>query len=128
MFSWFRKMRRARHLELGRRGEVAAARFLRRKSWRIIERNYACPRGEIDLIADDRGTLVFVEVRTRGPGAYVSGERSVDKAKERRVAAAAEHYLRQWKRESVSRRFDIVSVEAGADGRIANVEHFPAAF
>ena len=77
----------------GRRGEAAAAAYLQRKGYGIIAANWRCTAGEIDLIATDGPTLVFVEVRTRRAAVHRLAEESVTPAKQRRLIALAQHYL-----------------------------------
>jgi putative endonuclease len=113
---------------LGREGEEAAYWHLRREGFIIVDRNYR-PAGshtEIDLIGWDGGTLVFIEVKARGPQALVSPEAAVDRDKERYLIAAAREYRRRAHRLGAPVRFDIVSVVAGPDGR--KIEHFRDAF
>jgi putative endonuclease len=128
MLNWFRAKKPADHLALGRWGEQQAARFLRRQGWRILERNYASAHGEIDLIADDHGTLVFVEVRTRSSNSFGDGEQSVDRRKERHIEHAARQYLRAWPRAECPHRFDIIAIEVSPEGRLVQLEHYPSAF
>ncbi|HQJ35005.1 MAG TPA: YraN family protein, partial [Rhodoglobus sp.] len=76
---------------LGRRGEEIAARYLASRGLAIVERNWRCPQGEIDLIARDGGELVFVEVKTRSSVAYghpLESITPVKLARLRRLAAA----------------------------------------
>ena len=77
----------------GAGAERAAETFLLRRGLRIVARNYRTPRGEIDIIADDGGTLVFVEVRMRSGGAFGGAEESIDRRKRQRIVAAARHFL-----------------------------------
>ncbi len=77
----------------GRAAEALAARFLEGHGLRVVERNYRCRRGEIDLIARDGATLVFVEVRLRTGERFGGAAASVDARKRARVLAAARHYL-----------------------------------
>ena len=101
--------RRARRA--GRRAERIAERFLRRRGLRTLARNYAKPWGEIDLVMRDGAVLVFVEVRLRGPGAWEDGATSVDAAKQRRLARAADAWLMEHPRyASDVSRFDVVSM------------------
>jgi len=99
----------------GARAESAAHDFLLAQGLRPVTRNYRCPHGEIDLVMCDGEELVFVEVRLRRGGAWVSGVESVDGRKRRRLLASAEHFL-QRHREHAGRgcRFDVVGVD-GAD-------------
>lgn len=77
----------------GRAAEALAARFLEGRGLRVIERNYRCRRGEIDLIARDGATLVFVEVRLRTGGRFGGAAASIDARKRARLLLAARHYL-----------------------------------
>jgi putative endonuclease len=114
----------------GKKGERDAEAFLLARGLTLVERNYRCRSGEIDLImtapADDGGELlVFVEVRRRGSGAQVSALDSVDANKQRRLITAARYFLLEQPRWSEHRcRFDVVALEA-ADDRMIWV---PAAF
>ena len=128
MFGFLKKRKKWNHLALGRWGEKQAARYLRRKGWRIIERNFNCSAGEIDLIADDDGMLVFVEVRTRNESSFGSAEQSVDAKKEGRISRAAEWYLNAWPRDKIEHRFDIVAVELKNNENSWEIKHYRAAF
>ena len=77
----------------GARGEAIAARYLQRAGYEIVTTNWRCRRGEIDLIARDGATLVFVEVRTRRSADLGSPEESITAAKQRRLRQLAELYL-----------------------------------
>ncbi len=110
---------------LGDRGERAAIQFLARKGIRLIKRGFRVREGEIDLIARDGDTLVFVEVKSRLTG---SPAEAVDLEKQRRVCRAALRFLRRERLLGVRCRFDVVAVVwPGARGQ-PRVEHFPAAF
>lgn len=109
----------------GEKGERLAARHLRRRGYRILERNYQTRFGEIDLIARKGGVLVFVEVKTRADGAPVSGRDAVDAAKQARVRAAALQYW-QAGHADLQPRFDVVEVVLSSGG--ARVEHIENAF
>lgn len=100
----------ARHLITGRAGEELAVAFLTEKGLRVRDRNFRCPGGEIDLICEDRGVLVFVEVKTRSGAERGEPGQAVDRAKKARLIRAASMYLsrnRAWSRPC---RFDLVSV------------------
>ena len=102
---------RASHLAAGDRAEARACRYLEARGLRLRERNYRTRRGEIDLVMDDAGVLVFVEVRYRAPGARVSALESITAAKRRRITAAAEHYLVARPGAGQRRcRFDVVAI------------------
>jgi putative endonuclease len=112
---------------LGERGERAAALFLKRMGMRIIVRNYRGAGGEIDLIARDDQTLVFVEVKTRKSGTPAE---AVDVEKQRRITRAAVHFLKKHDllEPGVPSRFDVVAVVWPDGARRPIVEHIPNAF
>lgn len=101
---------------LGREGEDLAARFLMKRGYRILERNYSTSQGEIDLIALDRDQVVFVEVKTRTSEAYGAPELAVNPRKQRRMIKAALGYIKFKKLHQVPCRFDVVAISA-ASGR-----------
>jgi len=90
----------------GDRAEALAATFLEARGLRVLERNWRVRGGEIDLICDDRGSLVFVEVRLRRHAEFGGAAASITVTKQRRVILAARHYL-AGKREQPC-RFDAV--------------------
>jgi putative endonuclease len=90
--------------------EERAARFLTSRGLRIVERNYRTRMGEIDLIAQDGATLVFVEVRLRSSARFGGALGSIDARKRARIIAAARHYLMRLGREPAC-RFDVVTLE-----------------
>ena len=104
--------RKARHLRTGTRGERAARWYLRFRGYRILERNYLCPPGEIDIIALKKGIIVFVEVRTRQAGALVDPMESIDDMKLAHFMDAARYYLTVRGQINTRCRFDIVSVSS----------------
>jgi putative endonuclease len=77
----------------GAAAETLAAAYLERRGLRVLERNYRCRMGEIDLILADGASLVFAEVRYRSSGAFGGAAASVTRAKQRKLLAAAGHYL-----------------------------------
>jgi putative endonuclease len=100
----------------GRRGEPAerlAAAHLEGHGLRILERNYRCRFGEIDIVAAAGSTLVFVEVRERASEAYGGAAGSITAAKRRRIVAAARHYLARH-RPAGACRFDVVLIRGPA--------------
>jgi putative endonuclease len=110
---------------LGNEGERAAARYLRRRGLRIITRNYRTTRGEIDLIARDGDTLVFVEVKTRRAGRPAE---AVTPQKQRRLTLAALNFLRRFELLEQRCRFDVVAVVWPDGARSPTIEHIPNAF
>lgn len=102
----------------GRAAEDLACHYLAERGLVLLERNYRCRRGEIDLILRDTDTLVFVEVRYRGQGRFGSAAESVDRHKQMRLAACARQYL-QARPHTVRTccRFDVVAID-GPDCKI----------
>ncbi len=94
----------------GAQAEQIAAEYLERHGLRLIERNYRCRQGEIDLILDDRATLVFVEVRLRQSAAFGGAAASITAKKQQRIVYAAQHYLQRLKRIPPC-RFDVVLLD-----------------
>lgn len=119
--------KKAPHLKTGERGEKAALWHLRMKGYRILERNYRCPLGEIDIIARRKGIIVFVEVRTRQAGAMVDPLSSIDDLKLAHFMDAARHYLTSYGHRKVICRFDIITVSAGGPFR-GRIRHYENAF
>jgi putative endonuclease len=100
---------------LGSEGEDRAAKFLVRQGYRILERNYRTPSGEIDLIALDKDTLVFVEVKTRTTHAFGAPELAVNDRKQGRMTRAALGYLKYKKLHQMPCRFDVVAISKDRD-------------
>jgi putative endonuclease len=100
----------APHLETGRRGETLAYWFLRRSGYNMVARDRRLRSGELDLIGWDGPVLAFVEVKTRTSDAAGPPEAAVNRDQQRRIARAAEEYLRRLKRRPAAHRFDVASV------------------
>lgn len=115
--------------DLGRRGEDAAARHLEAMGLHLLERNYRCRGGEIDLVMLDGPTLVLVEVRLRSSSGFGGAAASVGRTKRRRFTLAARHLLAtrtEHRRRAV--RFDVVALDAGAEPGELRVEWIRDAF
>jgi putative endonuclease len=95
----------------GRKSEEMAAEFLRAKGYRIVERNYRTPRGELDLIALDGKTLVFVEVKARRGGMFGEPEWAVDQKKRLHLIKASLFYLTRKRIQNRACRFDVVAIQ-----------------
>ena len=95
---------------LGRRGEDRAVAYLRTHGYRIVERNFRCKLGELDVIAREGDALVFVEVRTRSSGGRGGALEMIDATKQRQVARVASYYLARRRLESATCRFDVVGI------------------
>lgn len=96
--------------ERGKQGEQIALRYLEKQGLTLITRNYRCYHGEIDLVMQEKQTLVFVEVRLRSSTCYGSPLASVTHSKIRRLIKTAEHYLVCQKKSAVATRFDVVGI------------------
>lgn len=96
--------------ELGQKGEEIACGFLESNGYCILERNWFCPLGEVDIIAKDDNTIVFVEIKTKSGLGYGSPEEMVGKRKQNKIIHLAEYYLKEKNLEEVSFRVDVVAV------------------
>ena len=102
--------------QTGQAGELLAEQFLKKQGYRIVERNFRCKFGEIDLIGFKKGVLSFIEVKTRSSDAFGQPIDSVDKAKQRRLVRLANYYLYKKKAgDTLPCRFDVVSVLMNKD-------------
>ncbi|NQW16187.1 MAG: YraN family protein [Chloroflexi bacterium] len=99
--------------ETGQIGERSAERELRRMGYQIITRNYRTRRGEVDLIARDGETLVFVEVKTRLGGAYGTPEEAITPKKQAHLISAAQTYMQETDSENAEWRIDVVVIQPG---------------
>ncbi len=96
--------------ELGRKGEELALRFLKKKGYRIIEKNYVCKMGEMDIIAKEKDTLAFVEVKTRTSTEFGPPQLAVTPSKQRQLSKVALNYLKEKQLEEAKARFDVVAI------------------
>lgn len=115
---------------LGKKGEKIAEKFLKRKGYKVLQRNYRCSFGEIDLIAVDGDYLVFVEVKTRSEVGSILPQHAVDLRKQRRLARLAAYFLSSNPRMKTQPpcRFDVVAISTNARGKKPSVELFQDAF
>ncbi len=119
-------MDRSQRAELGRKGEQAALDYLATRGYSVVARNWHCAGGEVDLILRHGRTLVFAEVRTRSSSSLVHPFETITAPKQRRVAKAAEAYLRRHGIEETEIRFDALAVTWTQEG--PEVEHLEHAF
>jgi len=96
--------------ELGKQGEEIAIRFLKKKGYRILLRNYVCKMGEMDIIAREKDTLVFVEVKTRTSTEFGPPQLAVNSRKQRQLSKVALNYLNEKRLKDVKARFDVVAI------------------
>jgi putative endonuclease len=125
VWSWLCRRPRS---TLGERGEAAAAHYLRRKGYTIVARQTREGLGELDLVAVDRGVVVFVEVKTRQSNIAGHPAEAVDLNKQRRLTRAALAFLRRHQLLDHPMRFDVVAVRWPADARRPVIEHILHAF
>ena len=113
---------------LGRWGEEQAAKYLRHRAYRILDTNYKCRGGEIDIIARKGKYIVFVEVKLRKNADFASGREFVNYTKQQRIIMTAQLYLQEHESE-LQPRFDVIEIYAptGIEGKIS-IEHIKDAF
>jgi putative endonuclease len=112
----------------GTRSERAAERYLRRLGYRTLARNYACPLGELDLVAADGKCVVFVEVRSTESTDATRPAASVDGIKQRRLTDLALHFLQKHRLLEHAARFDVLAVSWPANRRTPTIVHHRNAF
>ncbi len=119
-------MTRARR-DLGDFGERVAEAHLKANGYRIRERNFRIREGEVDIIAERGGTLVFAEVRTRRGAALGSAAESVTATKAARILAAAQAYVQATDGCPADQRIDVIALSLAPDGRVLSLEHIEGA-
>ncbi|NLE39838.1 MAG: YraN family protein [Pirellulaceae bacterium] len=122
---WYRRWRPEK--TLGERGEALAARYLRRRRYKILGRHVRLPSGELDLVALDGKTIVFVEVKTRQSDRQGHPSEAVTPEKQRRLTRLAVTFLKRHHLHEHPARFDVIGI-TWPDGGKPRVEHFVNAF
>lgn len=102
-------------LDFGKKGEKAAASFLKKQGYRILKKNFSTAIGEIDIIAEQRGVLVFIEVKSRVDQAFGHPSMAVTPAKQKKIAQTARSFLAKHNVKDREIRFDVVSVLPAQD-------------
>jgi putative endonuclease len=113
--------------QLGNQGEQLANQFLRKRGYIILAQNYRCPLGEIDIIAKDKRTLVFIEVKSRQSLQYGQPSEAVTYRKQQQISKVAQYYITANNFGAKAARFDVIAIllpPAGAP----KIEHFTNAF
>lgn len=122
----------AAHIKTGVRGEDAACEFLKKNGYSIITRNYRAGKSEIDIIAEDRKNIVFVEVKTRTAkkdSLYGRPSDAVNRAKREYIIRGAREFLRRYgKNDRRPARFDVIEIYAAPGGDISEIIHIKDAF
>ncbi len=114
---------------LGRLGEEEAQKYLEEQDYKILEKNFKCSQGEIDIIACQGKELVFIEVRTRSSLSFGEPYESINKTKQKKLIRLAQHYLKYKNIKNCNIRFDVVSVLADKkDYKIKKIELIENAF
>ncbi|CAD7780788.1 MAG: hypothetical protein KIIPBIDF_01390 [Candidatus Methanoperedenaceae archaeon GB50] len=106
----FWKLSEKKH-NIGEKGEVLAKRFLQKQGYKIITTNYGNKLGEIDIIALEKDTIVFIEVKTRSNNYFGLAKEAIDKHKKQKIAKVALYYLRRHCKEDVKARFDVIAID-----------------
>ena len=109
--------------QVGRWGEEAAARYLQANGYTILGRNFRTAHGELDLVVQKEGVLVFVEVKARSSHAFAYPEASVTLRKQAHLLSAAEEYIQAYPESPETWQFDVLAIECGPDGK-AVITHF----
>jgi putative endonuclease len=108
--------------ETGNLGEKLARDHLKKKHHRILETNYHCPHGEIDIISKQKDTLVFTEVRTKTGTEFGTPEESITRTKRERMRACALYYLQTHENQEKIWRIDVAAVELYSNGKPSRIE------
>jgi putative endonuclease len=124
---WTRKLGVNMKKELGRYGEQRAAQYLERHGYTIISRNYYTRYGELDIVCQKQGEIIFVEVKTRKTKLFGSPEESITYKKMQNIKKAALKYLHDYPAAFRGLRFDVITIFIDYQGR-ENINHIENAF
>jgi len=105
-----------RRISLGKRGEGIAVSYLRGLKYKIVERNYTCKFGEVDIIAKDKKTFTFIEVKTRSSLEYGHPYQMENKKKQHQISKVALNYINKNNLQNLDARFDVVAVHISEGG------------
>jgi len=106
----------------GALGEKEAAKLLKKQGYKILETNYRCFLGEIDIVAKDKDTIVIVEVRTKRSRRFGTPEESVNATKQAKLIELANYYLQKKNQQDRFWRIDVVAVEMGEGDKVTRIE------
>ncbi len=112
---------------LGERGEAAACRFLKENGYEILEKNYKCKLGEIDVVARRQGRLAFIEIKTRTTLQFGMPQEAVNLPKQEKIFKVAQWYLKEKKLEKAPISFDVVAI-LWKEGQAPETRLIPDAF
>ncbi len=114
---------------LGKWGEELAVEHLKQAGYVIRQRNWRCRSGEIDIIAECQGRLVFIEVRARrGSAQYGTAAESVDRRKQQQVRMTAQVYIQLSGCANMAIQFDVIAITLGSGNKVQELKHYEAAF
>ena len=119
--------RKPHNKEIGRKGEAAAARYLQYVGYEIVDRNWSCPAGEVDIVARDGDVLVFCEVKTRTNINKGFPSEAVDAEKRAKYEKIAAWYVRDYMFTDIPVRFDVIALLVVGEDR-ALMKHYVNAF
>jgi putative endonuclease len=109
-------MKSSGRMRTGKRGEDIACAYLKRRGYRIVERNYKCPLGELDIVAKDGDAIVFVEVKSRKSEEFGDPQLAVGLEKQKKVSRISLTYLKEKHLYPCNARFDVVAIKMLPDG------------
>ncbi len=109
-------------IDTGKRGEELARDFLKKRGFHILETNYRCPEGEVDIISRYKDCLVFTEVRTKTSQQFGSPEESITYIKKRRLIATTRHYIQKHDNQLLLWCIDFIAVELDKKGKPSRIE------
>lgn len=112
---------------IGRRGERLAERYLQQRGYRTLARNWRWPKGEIDLVVEKDGELVFVEVKTRRSHRFGTPQEAVTRRKQRKLIQTALAYLNSVGREHAQWRIDVVAIDLDRTAAVEQIDHLESA-
>jgi len=110
-----------RRQKFGQESESMAVRHLKKNGYKILEQNYRTKLGEIDIIAKDKGTLVFVEVKAKRSDRFGNPKEAVTPKKQRKISKVALYYLKATNQNHVKARFDVVAISSIQDNSIIEI-------
>ena len=111
----------------GNLGEKLARDQLKKKHHRILETNYNCPYGEIDIVSKQKDTLVFTEVRTKTGTDFGIPEESITRTKRERMRACAHYYLQTHENQHKTWRIDVAAIEMDKNGKLLRIDFIESA-
>jgi putative endonuclease len=111
--------------QFGAWGEDLASIWLQEHGYRVVARNWRCPRGELDIVCELGDDIIFVEVKSRRGTLLGAPEEAVTPGKQRRLIRAAQYFLLKSRQEQRSYRIDVIAVEVAPSGKLLNIRHYP---